>query len=59
MEDFDNTIIEDKPVKNVLMESRKYAYIALGLGALSLLLSLICFVEYVFSILSIVSGLGA
>lgn len=31
MEDFDNTIIEDKPVKNVLMESRKYAYIALGL----------------------------
>ena len=59
MEDLNNNIIEAKPVNSSLKKSRKYSYIALGLGVLCLLFSLICFIEYVFNILSIVCGLGA
>lgn len=59
MEEYDNNIARENTGKNILIKSRKYAYIALSLGALSLLFSLICFVEYVFNVLSIACGLGA
>lgn len=59
MGDFDNNIIEEKHEINIFVKNRKYTNIALLLGFLSLLFSFICFVEYVFNILSIVCGLGA
>lgn len=59
MEDFNNNIIEVEPEPNGFVKRRKYSYVALGLGTLSLVLSLICFVKYIFDVLSIVSGIAA